>query len=320
MRPLITGGLGVNGAVTARAMVQQGWRPVLMDNRRDLGLLRDIEDCVDIVIADICDRTALEQAVDAHGVTHIAHLAALMPEPAEADPRLAVRVGTEGTVNVLEVARTKGIRRVVFTSSKGVYGDIGGDHAPPTCKPVREDHPSRPVDVYSSVKWCCEELGRCYRESYGVEFVALRFGSIYGAGKEARHGALSLYGQLIERARDGTAWTIAQGGDQRNDAVYVGDVARSICLALDAQAPRAWTFNIGTGAACTPRDFLEAAGRLFPGHKVTLGPGPVDPGMTRPAYCVLDISAAKQHLGYAPAYDVERGVVDYVATLDRLGR
>jgi nucleoside-diphosphate-sugar epimerase len=47
---------------------------------------------------------------------------------------------------------------------------------------------------------------------------------------------------------------------------------------------------------------------------------PVDPGKTKPAYCVLDISAAKQHLGYAPAFDVERGVRDYVATSNRLGR
>ena len=135
MRVLITGGMGVNGAVTARVMVQEGLRPVLMDNRRDLSLVRDIEDRVDIVTGDVCDRSALERAVDLHDVTHIAHLAALMPEPAEADPRLAVRVGTEGTVNVLEVARAKGIKRVVFTSSKGVYGNIVGDHAPPTCKP-----------------------------------------------------------------------------------------------------------------------------------------------------------------------------------------
>ena len=49
----------------------------------------------------------------------------------------------------------------------------------------------------------CEELGRYYRETYGIEFIALRFVSIYGPGKEARHGPLSFYGQLIEKAREG---------------------------------------------------------------------------------------------------------------------
>jgi nucleoside-diphosphate-sugar epimerase len=102
MKVLITGGLGVNGAVTARLMVKDGLRPVLMDNRMDLTLMGDIKDHVDIVIGDICDQAMLEKAVDDHAVTHIAHLAALMPEPAEANPRLAVQVSTGGTINVLE--------------------------------------------------------------------------------------------------------------------------------------------------------------------------------------------------------------------------
>jgi UDP-glucose 4-epimerase len=320
MRVLITGGLGVNGAVTARLMAQDGLRPVLMDNRMDLTLMGDIKDQVDIVIGDICDQGALEKAVDDYKITHIAHLAALMPEPAEANPRLGVRVGVDGTTNVLEVARAKKIERVVFTSSKAAYGEITGEYAPPTCKPVREDYPKQPADLYGSIKVCCEELGRYYHETYGIEFIALRFVSIYGPGKEARHGPLSFYGQLIEKARSGEKWTIPQGGDQLNDAVYVGDVARSVYLAIKASTPRDWTFNIGTGRAWTPRDFLIAAAKLFPNHRIELGPGPSKLGRSKQSYCVFDISAAKENIGYEPAYDVDRGVRDYVATLERLER
>ena len=320
MKVLITGGLGVNGAVTARLMVKDGLRPVLMDNRMDLTLTGDIKDQVDIVIGDICDKDALEKVVDRHGVTHIAHLAALMPEPAEADPRLAIRVGAEGTINVLEVARAKNIKRVVFTSSKAAYGEISGEYAPPACKPVREDHVKEPADLYGSIKVCCEELGRYYRETYGIEFIALRFVSIYGPGKEARHGPLSFYGQLIEKARSGEKWDIPQGGDQLNDAVYVGDVGRAVYLALKAPTPKEWIFNIGTGKASTPRDFLNAAAKLFPNQKINLGPGPSKLGRSKQSYCVFDISAAERNLGYEPAYDVDRGVRDYVRTLERLGR
>jgi len=320
MKVLITGGLGVNGAVSARLLVQDGLRPVLMDNRMDLSLMGDIKDRVDIVIGDICDRGALEKAVDDYQVTHIAHLAALMPEPAEANPRLAVQVGAGGTINVLEVARAKNIKRVVFTSSKAAYGEIDGEYAPPRCKPVGEDYRKQPADLYGSLKVCCEELGRYYRETYGIEFIALRFVSIYGPGKEARHGPLSFYGQLIEKARSGENWVIPQGGDQLNDAVYVGDVGRAVYLALKAPTPKEWTFNIGTGKASTPRDFLNAAAKLFPNHKIELGPGPSKLGRSKQSYCVFDISAAERSLGYEPAYDVARGVRDYVATLERLGR
>src|SRR5947208_12818307 len=320
MNVLITGGIGVNGAMTARLMVKESLRPVLLDNRMDLSLMRDIQGQVDCVEADVCDQQALEKIVDDYKVTHIAHLAALMPEPAEANPRLGIKVGVDGTVNVLEVARAKNIKRVVFTSSKAAYGEITGEYAPPTCKPVREDYPKRPADLYGSIKVCCEELGRYYRETYGIEFIALRFVSIYGPGKEARHGPLSFYGQLIEKARSGEQWVIPQGGEQLNDAVYVGDVARSVYLAIKASTPRDWTFNIGTGKAWTPREFLNAAAKLYPEHKIELGPGMSKLGRRKQSYCVFDISAAEKNIGYEPAYDVTRGVRDYVATLERLGR
>ena len=320
MKVLITGGLGVNGAVTARLLVQEGARPVLLDNRMDLTLMDDIKDQVGIVIGDICDPVALEKTVDECQITHIAHLAALMPEPAEANPRLGIKVGVDGTVNVLEVARAKNIKRVVFTSSKAVYGEINGAEGPPSYKPVREDYRKIPADLYGTIKVCCEEVGRYYRDTYGIEFVALRYVSIYGPGKEARHGPLSFYGQLIEKARSGEKWVIPQGGDQLNDAVYVGDVGRSVICALKAERSDLWQFNIGTGRAWTPRDFLNAAAKLFPQHQIELGPGPSSLGRSKQSYCVFDISAAEKYIGYEPAYDVERGVRDYVATLDRLGR
>src|SRR5262249_43517745 len=128
MNVLITGGMGGNGAGTARLLVREGIRPVLMDNRREFFVIKDIKDRVDCVEADICDQQALEKTVDVYKITHIAHLAALMPEPAEANPRLGIKVGVDGTTNVLEVARAKQIKRVVFTSSKAVYGEILGDH------------------------------------------------------------------------------------------------------------------------------------------------------------------------------------------------
>ncbi|MBI3001795.1 MAG: hypothetical protein HYY46_25550 [Deltaproteobacteria bacterium] len=57
---------------------------------------------------------------------------------------------------------------------------------------------------------------------------------------------------------------------------------------------------------------------MFPNHKIQLGPGPGTLGRSKQGYCVFDISAAKKHLGYEPVYDVERGVRDYVATLDKI--
>ena len=99
MKVLITGGMGVNGAVLARTMVRDGERPVLLDNRADFSLIRDIKDQVDWVEGDVTDQQFLDRVVGDFSVTHFAHLAALMPEPAEANPRLGIKVGVDGTVN-----------------------------------------------------------------------------------------------------------------------------------------------------------------------------------------------------------------------------
>ena len=79
MKVLITGGMGVNGAVTARLLVQKGLRPVLLDNRMDLSLIRDINDRVDCVEADVCDQRGLEKTVADYNVTHIAHRTGNVP-------------------------------------------------------------------------------------------------------------------------------------------------------------------------------------------------------------------------------------------------
>ena len=83
---------------------------------------------------------------------------------------------------------------------------------------------------------------------------------------------------------------------------------------------RSTAWSVPRGMASTPRDFLNAAAKLFPDHKIELGPGPSKLGRSKQSYCVFDISAAEKNLGYEPAYDVARGVRDYVTTLERLGR
>ena len=318
MKVLITGGTGVNGAATARLLVSEGMRPVLLDNRMDLSLISDMKSNVDLVEGDILDPQALEKVVTQYQITHIAHLAALMPEPAEANPRLAVKVGMDGTVNVLEVSRAHKIQRLVFTSSKAVYGEILGEFGDPSFVPIKEDHPRNPADLYGVIKVCCETAGNYYRERCGVEFVSLRFSTIYGPGKEARHGAYSFYGQLIEKAMAREEIILPAGGDQLNDTVYVGDVARSILLALKAEKLKQWVFNIGTGTGSTPREFATALKRIFPDAKIEIGPGSSSLGRSKRSYCIFDISAAKDQLGHTPTYDVERGVRDYVETIRRL--
>ncbi len=318
MKILLTGGTGVNGACTARLLVARGQHPVLLDNRVDLSLIADIAGDVEVVSGDILNGAEVKEVVADHGITHIVHMAALMPGPAEADPHRAIAIGVDGTLNVLEAARACGIRRVVYTSSNAFIGNVTGRHGHPDFVPLDETHPPNPADLYGVTKVCSEALGSYYGSRRGIEFVALRYPSIYGPGKRARHGVLALYGKIIEDVMAGREVSIPRGGDQRNDALYVGDVAHSVVLALNAAGPIRGTFNIGTGRGVTLKDFAAVLKRIFPTAKIDMGDGLDFREGYKQSYCVFDIGRARAQLGYEPQYDLEGGIQDYIQSVRRL--
>src|SRR3712207_5026416 len=131
-RVLVTGGLGAIGSYVVRALVQGGGRPVAYSPRGDTRLIADVVEQVDVVAGDVLDLPELLRTLRAHDVTHVVHLAALVVPTSQANPLRALKVNVEGTLHVFEAARVLGLRRVVYLSSKGVLGEIGGDAAHPT--------------------------------------------------------------------------------------------------------------------------------------------------------------------------------------------
>lgn len=248
MQVLITGGLGVNGAWVTRKLVARGLRLVLYENRLDDSLVRDVAGGYDVVHGDINDLAALIRTLQEHRIQRIVHMAALMPPGAQADPLNGFRVNALGTVQILEAARIAGIERVVFTSTWAAYGEIPpGPHGHPTYQPVTEDHPRNPVIVYDVCKVASEGMGHNYQRNYGLPFLALRFAAIYGPGKLARHGNVSILSGMVENPLRGAPVRIAKGGEQRDDIIYVDDVAEGVVLATLKDEPRYSVYNIASG-------------------------------------------------------------------------
>lgn len=118
---------------------------------------------------------------------------------------------TEGMINVLEAAVRNGVRRVVYTSSKAVYGVQPGVHRHPDYLPLAETATPNPVTMYGAQKLAGEHLGRIYRNRHGLEFAALRFASTVGPTKVQRHGAANAPGDMIERSMTGEPCRIEAG-------------------------------------------------------------------------------------------------------------
>jgi UDP-glucose 4-epimerase len=320
MQLLITGALGVNGASVLRNLCGRQIRPIVFENRIDLSLVRDLVGQFEIVQGDINDLAALVRLLQKHRIQRLVHMAALMPPAAEADPFKGFAVNGLGTVNVLEAACIAGVERVIFTSSVSYYGRVTEpEHLHPVYKPVTEDRHPNPNSVYDVTKVASEVMGLNYARAYGIGFVALRFANIYGPGKLARHGRVSLHSKIVESALAGTPVRLPQGREQKADMIYVDDVAEGIALATLKDHLKHAAYNISTGRGETIVEFADAVKAVVPGADIEVGPG-LDffeygsPG----GYYLMDPTRAREDLGFEAQFSLEDGVRGYVETVKRL--
>jgi UDP-glucose 4-epimerase len=321
MRVLVTGGLGVNGSAAIRALLDAGHEPVCVDCSCDTTALGDLAGELPIRYLDILDLESLAATMATERIEAVVHMAALIAA-AEADPFAGFSVNAHGTTVALEAARRAGVGRFVFTSSKGAYGEIRPPHCRPTFEPLTEDHPRGVLErfpVYSRCKIFSEDVGVHYRQRFGIEFLALRFATIYGPGKQARHGGIGVVSAIVENAIAGRGTDVPAGAEARDDLVYVKDVAAAIVAACTARAPGDWAFNVGSGRLSRLDEFGDAVRAEVAEVAIEYGPGWDYLGLGS-TYALMDIGRARAQLGYRPAYDLAAGVRDYAASVAVTGR
>jgi len=315
VRVLVTGGLGVIGVRVVRKLLERGIQPVVCDFRPDFSLLPDLEGRFEFVAGDVTDFGSVSRLVREQHIERIVHLAAFIDPDMGKLAHRSFNVNTLGTVNLLEAARLAGITRFVHASSRGVYGETPHGVGGPGYIPLDEDHPKHPVSAYDVTKLAAEEMGKLYRVLHDIEFAALRFAGIYGPGKQARHGKMSLRSRLVEDPVAGKPVRLERGGDQLDDIIYVDDVAESLVLAAVAERLNRAAYNIGSGKGQTLRQFADAVRAAVPGADIEIGPGLNPMGFDVHYYAILDISRARDDLGYAPRFGLAEGVRDYVRSL-----
>lgn len=320
MNILVTGGLGVNGCWVTRQLIELGHRVIVFDNRADFSLVKDIQDQVELVIGDVLDFPRVARTIKDYQVQRICHLAAMYPEPADANPVRGFEVNALATVYMLEAARLMEVDRVVYTSSYAALSRLAEKHRYPTYEPVDEDYPAYPSHsgVYSATKVASELMGHVYKNLYQLDFVALRFASIFGPGKgDPRHGQTGyLWLQMVENAMLGIPTRYDHGGDERQDMTYARDVAHGVVLACltPSTSLKHQLFHISSGRGYTLHDFAAAVRQVFPGAEIEIGPGTHARGLS----LVLDISRAGEELGYTPRFTLPEAVRDWVDWMRKL--
>jgi UDP-glucose 4-epimerase len=215
MKALVTGANGFIGAWALRRLVDAGIRVVALDLAPPGPLVRRLlgNELSDVPWrqADVSASDDVEQACA--GCDLIVHLAGVLTPACRDDPVRGAMVNVIGTLNVFEAARRRGIRRVVYASSAGVYG------------PGHADFPE-PTTHYGAFKLACEGSARSYCADHGIVSLGLRPFVVYGPGREV--GASAGVSLACRAAAEGVAYTIPFTG--RAGMVFIDDVVDAIVI------------------------------------------------------------------------------------------
>ncbi|MFK4086301.1 NAD-dependent epimerase/dehydratase family protein [Kribbella sp. NPDC020789] len=299
MTVLVTGGLGMIGAATARALADLGHEVVVTSHRRG-DVPSFLAGRVTVESLDVTDREAFLALGKQYGITEIVHLAGSIPGD---DPVAYFRHDLDGLLNALDAARAWGVRRFAVASSLGNY--IGRPEIP-----WHEELALPEVDVPLAIiafKKAVEPLTVHSLQGTGIEPVLLRIGSIWGPLMDPESPIITIapYVSAIMRGEKPDARYADDGGD----FCYAADAGRAIALLTIAETLQHRVYNVSSGSRSTNRQIAEALEAITPGLHLDLLPGRQS-GPGEDPY--LDISRLTAETGFTPAYDVAAAVADYV--------
>ena len=249
------------------------------------------------VVADMEDYEALSRAMN--GLSDVIQLVS-NASPGHGNTRLIRDIETSliPQVRFLELCQGNGIARVVFASSGGtIYGK-------PQTLPIAETHPTLPLSSYGLIKLVTEQYLTLFSQSYAMSHVVLRISNPYGPYQRFKNGQ-GLIANVISHCLDGTPVPVYGDGLAERDYVYVDDVSRAFYTALKRADAAGQTFNIGSGVGRSVVEVLDAIerilGRPIPRSHIPARSTDVDRSM-------LDISAARDRLGWEPEVGFEEGL------------
>ena len=254
---------------------------------------------VRLIEGDVRDPAAVEEAV--RGTDVIFHLAASVGNKRSIDqPIDDAEINVIGTLRVLEAARKAGVRRVVISSSAGIFGEL-------KTLPIGEAHPAEPDSPYGASKLCAEKEGLAYAKSYGMEVVCLRYFNVYGPNQR-----FDAYGNVIPifvfQMLRGEPVTIFGDGEQTRDFVNVHDVVQANIQAALASGVSG-AFNIGSGTRMSINDLVELL-KCKSGLNPVVRHGAPRAGDVRDS--LADIGAAQKAFGFDPTVTMDRGLCEYI--------
>ena len=344
MKILITGGLGFIGSNLVRTLVAKGQYDIkIIDSL--IGKVheteRNIADEMRMLGAKvrIMDIRALSDEPDFISdrdvIVHLAAETGTAQSMYQVDQY--VDVNCRGTAVLLDMIMNKVLnpKKIILASSRSIYGEgakICSEHGIvypvsrssndlhdkfwslrcPICKTqtqsaaTPEDAPVVCASIYAHSKYSQEELLRIGCLAKNIDFVALRFQNVYGAGQSLKNPYTGILSIFSNRIKQNMTLPLFEDGEMGRDFVYVSDVVESICLAIESQRLAHQVYNIGSGELVSIREVTEKLLACFKSSSEVIITGEYRIGDIRA--CFADIRRAQSDLGFTPVITLEDGL------------
>ena len=306
MKLLVTGGAGYVGSVVSAQLLRAGHSVVVLDSFVR-GHRSALPPGVELVVAELADRAALDRTLQAHRVDAVLHFAAFI-EAGESmqKPELYFRNNTANTLVLLEAMLAHRVKRLVFSSTAALYGE-------PERTPIEESARLRPANAYGESKLLVEQMLAWFHRVHGLRYASLRYFNAAGAdgdlGEDHRPEShlIPLVLQVALGKREhisvyGTDYPTPDGTCIR-DYIHVADLASAHLLALDAlstpHGEQSLICNLGNGRGFSVREVIATARRVT-GHPIPSVNAPRRPG--DPAVLVASSEKIRRELGWQPQH------------------
>ncbi len=298
---VVTGSAGFIGSNLVDSLLAKGHAVVGIDNLRTGSMenLRDAQTHAAFTFyrEDICG-TRLKKCLPTE-IDVLFHLAAVSSVKLSVkDPKYVNRVNVAGTVNLLDAARKRDVRHVVFISSAAVYGN-------PDKMPVTEGYPLSPVSPYAASKIAGEEYVRSFESTYGIEATVLRYFNVYGPRQQFSEysGVVSIF---VNQALSDRPITVEGDGGQSRSLVFVHDVVRATVLSSQSPTAAGRTMNVAGSRSISILDLARLVKDSVAGSNSQIIHTPPRVGDVRESIGSTELIASV--LGFKPEVTLEDGL------------
>ena len=296
MRILVSGGAGFIGSHLVDRLIQEGHHVAVVDNL-STGKRKNLNRRARFYKMDIKSKS-INRIFRNERPMLVFHLAAQMDvRRSTEDPAFDAQENILGTINLLEHAVQHGVRKVTFASSGGaVYGE---QHV----FPAPESHQTDPLSPYGISKLAGEKYLGYYSHVYGVRYVALRLGNVYGPRQDSE-GEAGVVAIFTKKMLKGAQPVVNGTGKQTRDFVFVEDVVEAMMatLALEIQG----IYNVGTGQEASVNECHRILKELTRSDCKDMH-GPAKKG--EQLRSVLDVTKIREAFSWDPQISLSEGLI-----------